>query len=138
MKNQDNIINTTDSDRIGMSADFVVYESPSSVLRDPKDTERFEDSFRKLSDAGIIIERVTVNSQSELCPEAAEYYGEQGDACLPMGVYLCTVICSGRYPSDQEIVDYIDVPHGILNTERWTLAQANDLPPDCTCRRSSR
>ncbi len=121
-----------------MTADFVVYESPSSVLRDPKDTERFEKSYGKLSDAGVKIERITVNNADNLSSEAAEYYAEQKDACLPMGVYLGAVICSGRYPSDQEIVDYVDVPRGTLDVERWVLAQANDIQSDCTCRRSSR
>lgn len=117
-----------------MEQDFIIYESPSSIARDLEDAGRFQNSLDRLKDVGIDITCVLCKDGSELSDDAADLYAEQGDSCLPMGVYSSVVICSGRYPTDQELVDYIDVPSGTLSAERTTLAQANDLPPSCGCR----
>lgn len=118
-------------------AEFVVYESPSSMARDLEDAGRFENTVRKLSSVGIVIECRAVKDGSEIDGEASELYRDTGDGCLPMASYMGVVVCSGRYPTDQEIVDYVDVPPGTLDAERTTVAQANDLPPACGCRRRS-
>lgn len=118
-------------------SEFVVYESPFSMARDLEDAGRFENTLNRLSAAGISIRCIAVKDGSEIDGEASELYSDMGDQCLPMATYMGVTICSGRYPSDQEIVDYVDVPSGILDAERTTLAQANDLPPACGCRRRS-
>lgn len=118
-------------------AEFIVYESMSSIARDLEDAGRFENTVRKLSAVGIMMECRAVKDGSEIDGEASELYRDAGDGCLPMATYMGVVVCSGRYPTDQEIVDYIDVPPGTLDAKRTTLAQANDLPPACGCRRRS-
>lgn len=120
-----------------MDDDFVVYESPKSMSRDLEDAGRFQLSLDKLKDAGISVRCVLCTDGSELCGEAEELYSEHGDDCLPLATYSCVIICQGRYPTDQELVDYLDVPTGTLSAERAVLAQANDLPPSCNCRRKS-
>lgn len=121
-----------------MDDDLIVYESPSSMSRDLEDAGRFQISMEKLKGVGIDVPCILCKDGSELSGEAAELYAEQGDSCLPMATYSCVIICSGRYPTDQELVDYIDgVPTGTLSAERAVLAQANDLPPSCSCRRKS-
>ncbi len=121
----------------GAMSEFIVYESPASAARNLEDTGKFGNILSKLSDAGVKLECVLVKDGTEITGEAFELYAEKKDLCLPMAAYMGVAICSGRYPTEQEIVDYVDVPSGILDAERTVLAQANDLPPACGCRRRS-
>ena len=120
-----------------MDNEFTVYDSPGSISRDLEDAGRFQNSVNLLKDAGVIVNCVLCKDGSELSGEAAELYSEMGEACLPMATYSDVVICQGRYPTDQELVDYIDVPPCVLPAERMILASANDLPPSCNCKRRS-
>ncbi len=117
---------------------MVVYESMESRSRDPADTERFETSFAALREMGIRIGRVTVNGPEDLDPEgeASRIVAEDGMSALPITEYQDVDIAIGRYPSDQELVDFLDAPDGTFGISRSKApAMNNDLMPnDCTSR----
>ncbi|MCQ2079510.1 MAG: arsenic metallochaperone ArsD family protein [archaeon] len=119
-----------------MSSDLIVFDSPESRERCLEDHVRFLTSVEKLSNVGIIVRSVLISSADDLDPssEAYEMMVSDGPSILPLTVYDGVVIETYEYPSDKVLVDYLEVPDGILKAERTRQPAANDMPCVCWAR----
>lgn len=116
-----------------MNSDFKIYEPTD--YRNKADLERFEDSVGKLHSVGIEVERITCSDISVI-PQDSETYDlvkQNGLKALPVADYLGTVVCSGEYPDDQTLADYLDAPNGTLSADKKTAPPLYNLMPPSTC-----
>lgn len=120
-----------------MNYNMTVYESEESRGRDPADTQRFDASCRRLAEAGIGLRRVMCSSPADVdsAGEALSAVRERGMAALPICEYQGVDVTDGRYPSDQDLADFLDVPDGVLSVNRTRPPRmSNDAPPTCFIR----
>ncbi|MCQ2070460.1 MAG: arsenic metallochaperone ArsD family protein [archaeon] len=116
---------------------LTVYESNDCRKRLCEDRGRFEGSVKALADHGIRLERVLIRCAEDIDPqdEAFEIVSKEGLQVLPVTVYEGACVTKGEYPSDQELADYLDVPDGVLSTNRYSVSAANDMESCCCCCR---
>mgnify|MGYP002520632528 FL=1 len=120
-----------------MECRMTVYESEESRRRDPAGASRFDASRSALRSIGIPVKVVSVTGAGDVDDdgEARQFIEENGPGSLPVTEYEGVVVCSGGYPSDQDLADFLDVPDGVLSADRTRPpAMGNDLPPSCCCR----
>ena len=115
-------------------ASMTVYETSDSRATD--DAMRFSASVAKLAAVGIAVARVVVDGPGSIPEgEVREMFAENGTASLPAAEYGGVAVCTGAYPTDQELADFLDVPDGVLSVNRNRgPAMANDIPPACGIR----
>ncbi len=119
-----------------MNFDLMVYESEESRTKDSEGTTRFYWSFKKLKEAGISIERVMCSSPEDIDgdSEAGQLVRANGMSALPIAEFRGVVIASESYPTDKDLVNYLDLPEGTLDVDRdGAPAMTNDLPPPDAC-----
>jgi hypothetical protein len=116
-----------------MVSDLIIYEPVE--YGDKEDFTRFEESAKKLANMGITIDRIKCSDVSDVpsCCEAFELVKEKGLAVLPITDYMGVVVFSEKYPDDQTLADYLDVPDGVLSANKKGAPSLNDLPPACSC-----
>ena len=111
---------------------LTVYDCGSARGRLPKEYE----SFRRSADAvGDLVRIVEVRSADDIPPgEAREIFLAGSFGALPVTEFEHVAVTEGSYPTDQEIVDYVDVPDGVLNVRRASVRPANEMEsPCCAC-----
>lgn len=102
--------------------------------RDTDDGVRFLNSVQALEKAGISVNTVLCASEDDVPEGDIRDSHESGDM-LPAAEYEGVAVCVGRYPTDQELADYLEVPDGVLSVDRSRgPAMANDLPAACGIR----
>lgn len=91
------------------------------------------ESVGKLRSAGIEFPIIRVESTEDFITvgEASEEVARSGMDILPVLEYEGVIVCSRSYPTDQELVDYIDVPEGVLSAKRASLPAANEMEFSC-------
>ena len=120
-----------------MECRMTVYESEESRRRNPADASRFDASRSALQSIGIPVDVVPIETAEDMDAggEARQFIEENGPGSLPVTEYEGVLVCTGSYPSDQDLADFLDVPDGILSVDRTRPpAMSNDLPPSCCCR----
>ena len=113
---------------------MTVYETADSMKTE--DGARFTASLEKLATARIAVERVTVACPGDIPDgEVRDIVTEEGLSALPAAEFGGVAVCTGAYPTDQELADFLDVPDGVLSVNRSRgPAMANDIPPACGIR----
>jgi len=116
-----------------------IFESLESKNRDPADTKRFEASLRALAKIGIHVQRIKCSSISEIDEEddAFEIVSEKGLSALPIAEYGKVAISVGKYPDDQSLANFLDVPNGTLSVDKQLGPNINDLGPAYSCQRQA-
>ncbi len=119
---------------------MTVYESEECRSKDPEDRERFDRSYEALRAAGIGIRRVECSGTDDVAfDDARQILDEQGMAALPITEYQDVMIESGRYPTDQDLADFLDAPDGTLSVNKQgPPAMGNDIMPACACGNKTR
>lgn len=115
-------------------ASMTVYETADSGATD--DAMRFSASVAKLAAVGITVARVVVDGPGSIPEgEVRDIVTEEGFSALPAAEFGGVAVCTGAYPTDQELADFLDVPDGVLSVNRSRgPAMANDIPPACGIR----
>jgi len=115
-------------------ASLTVYESEDNKRTRMEERGRFMGSVSRLEPHGIAIGVSTISSPSDLPPgsEASSLVDEKGLSVLPITVFDDVVVDSGSYPPDSVIVDYVDVPEGVLGAKR-SSAPENKMEYCCMC-----
>ena len=112
---------------------LTVYDCEDFRTSHNEEFSRFKRSADLVGDAVAI---VCVKSAEDIPPgEARDSFNERSFACLPLTDFDGVVVVEGDYPADQEIVDYVDVPDGVLDAKRDGFKPANELEFSCSCCR---
>lgn len=110
----------------------MIYESEASM--DTPDRVRFGSSCILLNQAGIPVLRVLCSSETDV-PDGDIRDSYESGSLLPAADYDGVAVCVGRYPTDRELANYLDVPHGVLSVDRTRVPpMANDMMPHCFIR----
>ena len=119
-----------------MNSLMTVYESEESRARPSAKLEGFERFLSKLGELGIGLRRILCSEKSDIdSEEALELVSRMGMSVLPVTVYDGVCVEAGRYPDDQTLVDYLDVPDGVLGADRTRAPEMpNDMTPHCFLR----
>lgn len=97
--------------------DTVVYETDDS--EDLPDAARFETSVNAPSCVSIGFNRMLCSSPSDLPEgEAPDIVTDMGMDAPPITLYQDIPVVVGEHPSDQDLVNYLDVPDGVLDANR--------------------
>ncbi|MBQ8179633.1 MAG: arsenic metallochaperone ArsD family protein [Candidatus Methanomethylophilaceae archaeon] len=102
-----------------MNSKLTVYEAPGSTGQRNDDAARFHSSVERLAEAGIDVRCITCRRPSDMDTrgEAWETLSSEGLGSLPLAEYDGVLISSGRYPSDQELADFLSPPDGTLSVD---------------------
>lgn len=131
-----NPIKYSDNVVILMEYEFKVFESSESKNKDPADTKRFESSLEALAKVGIHVQRIKCSSVSDIDEEedAFEIISEEGMSALPIAEYGKVAVSVGKYPDDQTLANFLDVPNGTLSVDKQLGPNINDLGPAYNCQ----
>lgn len=108
---------------------LTVYDCASARERLPLEYKAFKESADAVGPAISIVEVHSVDDFPD--GEARRIFIEESFDALPVTEFKGAAVTEGSYPTDQEIVDYVDVPEGVLGAKRTVLRAANDFESPC-------
>lgn len=115
-------------------SEFVVYETMVTRERLADQRRGYLESAEKLKAAGIRVRDVLVETPADIDPDAVDVDPKtMVCADLPVSVYMGVVVDRGEYPTDQILVDYLDVPDGTLSVDRKRPLMPGDGDPSQPC-----
>lgn len=115
-------------------SEFVVYETEVTRERLADQRKGYLESAEKLRAVGIRVRDVLVGTPADIDPDAVDV-DPRTMVCadLPVSVYMGVVVDRGEYPTDQILVDYLDVPDGTLSVDRKRPLMPGDGDPSQPC-----
>ncbi len=95
---------------------IIVYDSEEARKKYASDYSRFKKSMDTLLKKDFKIQYIDCKSAKDVAGdgEARELVKEKGLGVLPISEYMGAIITSGKYISDQDLVDFLEVPDGVL------------------------
>lgn len=115
-------------------SEFVVYETEVTRERLTEQRKGYLESAEKLKAVGIRVRDVLVETPADIDPDAVDVDPKtMVCADLPVSVYMGVVVDRGEYPTDQILVDYLDVPDGTLSVDRKRPLMPGDGDPSQPC-----
>ena len=121
-----------------MKAQMIIYDSEKARKKNASDSSRLMVSLEKLKKAGINVKYVDCKSASDVKGdgEAFDLVSKKGIGVLPLAEYDGALIAEGHYVSDQDLVDFLDVPNGVLSVNRSKALPLYETPAgDCAPQR---
>lgn len=113
---------------------ITVYDSAAARKKYASDYERFKKSMETLKKAGFQVEYFDCKSAADIpSGEAKELVETDGFDVLPIAVFMDAVIESGKYVSDQDLVDFLEVPDGTIDAKRSKPTPLYEDGPPLSC-----
>lgn len=115
-------------------ADMIVYDTKESRSKMKADYERFLKSVEALKKEKIIVKVVLCSSVSDVKgAEASDYAKSHGLEGLPVAEYEGVALSEGKYPSDSDLANFLEVPEGVLSVGRDRVAFPNEYNEGGAC-----
>lgn len=117
---------------------IIVYDSEEARKKYASDYSRFMKSMNALLKEDFKIEYIDCKSAEDVTGdgEAKELVEEKGFGVLPISEYMGAVITSGEYISDQDLVDFLEVPDGVLGVTRSKPKPLYETGPPLDCKQT--
>ncbi|HKM09454.1 MAG TPA: arsenic metallochaperone ArsD family protein [Candidatus Methanomethylophilaceae archaeon] len=113
---------------------ITVYDSAAARKKHASDYKRFNKSMETLKKEGFKIEYLDCKSVADIpSGEAKELAEKDGFDVLPIAVFMDAVISSGKYVTDQDLVDYLEVPDGTIDAKRSKPTPLYEEGPPLSC-----
>lgn len=114
--------------------EFVVYETDVTRKRLSDQRRSYLESVEKLKAIGYRVRDVLVETPQDIDPDDLDVdLDTLTCADLPVCVYSGVVVDRGEYPTDRVLVDYLDVPDGVLSVNRIRPLMPGDGDPSQPC-----
>ncbi|MGI6472295.1 MAG: hypothetical protein ACOX1N_04440 [Candidatus Methanomethylophilaceae archaeon] len=114
---------------------IIVYDSEAARKKYASDYNRFKDSMDALLKKGFKVEYVDCKSAADVKGdgEAQELVEEEGFDVLPIAEFMGAIITSGEYVSNQDLVDFLEVPDGVIDAVRSKPPPLYETGPPLDC-----
>lgn len=100
-----------------------IFESVETENADPERTADFSLSVTALKKISIHVRRIKCSDLSSVRAgkETMDLLSKDGPSSLPITEFDGRIILRGKYPDDQMLVDFLDVPDDILSANKIRL-----------------
>ncbi len=114
---------------------IIVYDSGAARKKHASDYKRFKKAKDALLKAGFNVEYVDCKSAADVTGdgEAQALVKADGFDVLPIAEYEGAVITSGGYVSNQDLVDFLEVPDGVIDAVRSKPPPLYETGPALDC-----
>lgn len=114
---------------------IIVYDSEEARKKYASDYNRFKESMDALLKGGFKVEYVDCKSAADVTGdgEAQELVEEEGFDVLPIAEFMGAVITSSEYVSNQDLVDFLEVPDGVIDAVRSKPPPLYETGPPLDC-----
>ena len=114
---------------------LTVYDSEAARKKYSSDYNRFKESMNILKKKGFKVDYVDCKSVADIKGdgEAQELVEIEGLGTLPIAEFHGAIISYGEYVSDQDLVDFLEVPDGVLDAERSKPPTLYETGPPLAC-----
>ena len=114
---------------------LTVYDSEAARKKYASDYNRFKNSMDILKKKKFKVNHVDCKSVADVKGngEAQELVEIEGLDALPVAEYHGAIIAQGEYVSDQDLVDFLEVPDGVLDAKRSKPPTLYEEGPPLEC-----
>ena len=114
---------------------IIVYDSEAARKKHASDYKRFKKAMDALLKEGFKVEYVDCKSAADVTGdgEAQALVKAEGFDVLPIAEYEGAVITNGEYVSNQDLVDFLEVPDGVIDAVRSKPPPLYETGPALDC-----